>query len=73
MARLSEMSPEAAEARRQYRRDYYRKNREKINAYQREYMRQHPEKRSGYQANYWERRSIKPTKTENHTPITEDN
>lgn len=67
MARLSEMSPEAAEARRQYRRDYYRKNREKINAYQREYMRQHPEKRSAYQATYWDRLAGRYAKENNDT------
>lgn len=67
MATLAEMTPEAAEARREYRRRYRAANREKINAYQREYFRKHPEKRSAYQAAYWDRLAGRYAKENNDT------
>lgn len=52
---MGEMSTEASEARRLYKRKYRAKNREKINRQQREWRARNPDKVKGYQAKYWER------------------
>ncbi len=50
------MSPEAQELRRAYKREYRKKNREKINRQQRKWRSDHPDKVKKYQEDYWERK-----------------
>ncbi len=49
------MTQEAMEARRDYKRKYRAKNREKINQQQREWRARNPEKVREYQSRYWEK------------------
>lgn len=49
------MTPEAKEQQRIYKREWRRKNREKINRQQREWRARNPEKVMEYQARYWEK------------------
>lgn len=51
------MTSEAQEARRIYKREYRRKNREKINRQQREWRTANPEKVKAYQMWYWEKKA----------------
>lgn len=51
------MTSEAQEARRIYKREYRRKNREKINRQQREWRTANPEKVKAYQMRYWEKKA----------------
>lgn len=48
------MTTEAQEARRNYKKQYRRKNREKINAYQKKWRANNPAKVQEYQRRYWE-------------------
>lgn len=54
---VTEMTLEAQEARRVYKREYRRKNREKINQKQREWRAANPQKVKTYQMRYWEKKS----------------
>lgn len=45
---------QAKAARREYFREYRRKNRDKLNAYRRDYMQNHPGKRAEYNNTYWD-------------------
>ena len=56
---MGEMTLEAQEARRIYKREYRRKNREKINRQQREWRAMNPERVKTYQMQYWERKAKK--------------
>jgi hypothetical protein len=47
------MTENAANARREYMREYKRKNAKKINAYNRAWRKANPEKTKQYNANYW--------------------
>ena len=49
------MTIEAQEARRNYKRQYRIKNRDKINAQQREWRANNPDKVREYQSRYWEK------------------
>lgn len=53
------MTSEAQEARRIYKREYHRKNREKINRQQREWRARNSDKVREYQARYWERKAVR--------------
>ena len=53
------MTSEAQEARRIYKREYRRKNREKINRQQREWRARNSDKVREYQARYWERKAVR--------------
>ena len=55
--RATEMTLEAQEARRVYKQEYRRKNREKINQKQREWRAANPEKVKAYQMRYWEKKA----------------
>lgn len=48
---------EAQETRRIYKREYRRKNREKINRQQREWRAANPERVKTYQMRYWEKKA----------------
>ena len=52
---MGEMTADASEARRLYKRKYRQKNREKINKQQREWRARNPDKVKEYQVRYWER------------------
>lgn len=54
---MAGMSAEAVEARCIYKREYRRKNREKINRQQREWRTANPEKVKDYQMRYWEKKA----------------
>lgn len=49
------MSKEALEARKEYMRNYRKKNREHINKTFNEWKKSNPEKVKQYEANYWEK------------------
>lgn len=53
---MVEMSEAAKEARRAYNREYYRKNRERLNAYQRQWRASRAEA-SLYEARKWEKKA----------------
>lgn len=53
------MSARAQEVRRNYKRQYRIRNREKINSQQRMWRKRNPDKVKEYQAQYWERRAGK--------------
>lgn len=55
--RVAEMTLEAQEARRIYKREYRRKNREKINRQQREWRAANLERVNIYQMRYWEKKA----------------
>ena len=52
---MGEMTADASEARRLYKRKYRQKNREKINKQQREWRARNSDKVKEYQVRYWER------------------
>ena len=54
---MAEMTVDASEARRLYKRHYRQKNRDKINKQQREWRARNPDKVREYQARYWERKA----------------
>lgn len=56
---MGELSAQAQEARRDYKRRYRIQNREKINCQQRMWRKKNPGKVKEYQAQYWERKAIK--------------
>lgn len=51
------MTDEAKQARKDYQREYKRKNAERINEYNRNWRKAHPEKTKQYNANYWNKRA----------------
>ena len=53
------MTNEARELRRVYKREYRRRNRDKVNQQQREWRTRNPEKVKEYQKKYWERKAEK--------------
>lgn len=53
------LSVQAQEVRRDYKRQYRLRNREKINGQQRAWRKKNPDKVKEYQAQYWERRAEK--------------
>lgn len=53
------MSAQAQEVRRNYKRQYRIRNREKINSQQRMWRKKNPDKVKEYQAQYWERKAEK--------------
>lgn len=55
--RAADMTLEAQEARRVYKREYRHKNREKINQKQREWRAANSEKVKVYQMRYWEKKA----------------
>lgn len=56
---MDKLSTQAQEARRNYKRRYRIKNREKINSQQRMWRKKNPDKVKEYQAQYWERKVAK--------------
>ncbi|MBD5489280.1 MAG: hypothetical protein HDR13_10910 [Lachnospiraceae bacterium] len=56
---MNELSAQAQEARRDYKRRYRIRNREKINLQQRMWRKKNPDKVKEYQAQYWERKAGK--------------
>lgn len=48
------LSEQALEARREYYRNYYRDNKDKILEYQKEWRKDNPDKVKQYMKNYWE-------------------
>lgn len=52
-----EISRQAAQIRRDYQRDYRKKNAESVRRYQRDYRKKHPEKMKQYVRDYWERKA----------------
>ena len=54
---LGELTLQAQEARRDYKRQYRARNREKINRQQREWRANNPERVKEYQKRYWEKRA----------------
>lgn len=54
---MGEMTADASEARRIYKRKYRQRNREKINKQQREWRGRNPDKVREYQVRYWEKRA----------------
>ena len=61
---MVEMTADASEARRLYKRKYRQKNREKINKQQREWRARNPDKVREYQARYWKRKAGKGGRTD---------
>lgn len=51
------MTDAATEARRQYQKEYKRKNADKINEYQRKWRKANPEKVKAYEAKYWSKKA----------------
>lgn len=49
----------AAEARREYGREYRKRNKEKLDEYQRQWRKDHPDKVKEYAENYWTNRVLK--------------
>ena len=56
---MAELSAQAQEVRREYKRRYRIRNREKINSQQRAWRKKNPDKVKEYQARYWERNAVK--------------
>lgn len=56
---MGELSAQAQEARREYKRQYRIRNREKVNLQQRMWRKKNPDKVKEYQAQYWERKAGK--------------
>ena len=56
---------EAANARREYMREYKKKNAKRINAYNRAWRKANPEKTKQYNINYWTKRAAAKAETEN--------
>ena len=56
---MGELSAQAQEARKNYKRRYRLRNREKINLQQRMWRKKNPDKVKEYQARYWERKAGK--------------
>ena len=54
---MVELSVQAQEARRDYKRQYRARNREKINTQQREWRVNNPERVKEYQKRYWEKKA----------------
>ena len=57
---LEELTLQAQEARRDYKRQYRVRNREKINRQQREWRADNPERVKEYQKRYWEKKAKNP-------------
>lgn len=53
------LSDSAKEARRNYEREYRKKNSEKLLEYHRNYEKNNPEKLKQYKINYWEKKASK--------------
>ena len=58
------ISEEGRQMKKEYNREYHRRNREKINSYQREYKKAHPDKIRIWYENYWNKKALK-RQTEN--------
>lgn len=56
---MGELSAQAQETRREYKRQYRIRNREKVNLQQRMWRKKNPDKVKEYQAQYWERKAGK--------------
>lgn len=54
---LEKLTLQAQEARRDYKRQYRARNREKVNRQQREWRAKNPERVKEYQKRYWEKRA----------------
>lgn len=52
-----ELDEQATEARRQYYREYYQANRERIREQQNAWRNKHPEKIKGYAQSFWDKRA----------------
>ena len=52
------MTEEAKKARREYYREYRKKNRERINENYRKWTRENPEKAKAIQARYWQKKAV---------------
>lgn len=61
---MKQMTPEAAEARRAYFREYRARNREKLNAQRREWYHKNKMKAGEQQTRYWERKAAAAAKPE---------
>ncbi len=61
----------ADELRRDYKRDWRRKNAERVRAYQRDWDRKHPGKRQEYAARYWQKKSDEAEKAAQGSPRSE--
>lgn len=55
------MTDAAAEARREYKRNYNRANASKINEYQRNWRKANPDKVKAYNQNYWQKKAQEAT------------
>lgn len=51
------MTEDAKQARREYQREYKRRNAERINAYNRAWRKANPDKTRKYNANYWSKKA----------------
>lgn len=54
------LSEQAKEARREYQRNYYGKNKKKILDYQKRWRAENPDKVKQYLDNYWEKKASNP-------------
>lgn len=52
---MAQLSDEAKEARKQYRREWREKNKDKVNEYLRQWKKANPDKAEAAQARYWEK------------------
>lgn len=59
-----DISEKITEARREYYRQYRRKNADKINARSREWRRKNPDKCREYAVRYWEKKALEAEKEE---------
>ena len=53
------MNESAKEARREYLKEWRKKNRDKWNAYQKKWRKNNPDKCNEYQTRYWEKKAAK--------------
>ena len=56
------MTEEAKQARKEYQREYKKKNAKAINAYNRAWRKAHPEKVKAYNSNYWNKKASESIK-----------
>ena len=55
---MDTLSKEAREAKRQYQREYKKRNKERLAAYRRKYAAENPDKIRQYHVNYWENKAL---------------
>ena len=57
------MTNEAIEARKEYMREYRKKNKEKVKAYNKKWREEHPERMAAYSEKFWEKKALEAAKT----------